>query len=272
MMTRHAAAVMAAIVAACLISVASAQNATDLKALGKEIEALKAGQKAMQKDLQDIKTLLQANQAAPAPAPSATVTRTAPASPEVIDLTVGIAGAPVKGEANAKVTVVEFTDYQCPFCSRYFRQTWPQLDADYVKTGKAKFVLRDLPLESIHPQAFKAAEASHCAGEQGKFWEMHDRMFANQTAIGRPDLSGHAQALGLDVGAFDKCIDSGKEAARIRKDIADSEKAGARGTPIFFLGLTDPNSSELKAVRVIRGAHTYPTFKEAIDSLLATAK
>jgi predicted DsbA family dithiol-disulfide isomerase len=101
---------------------------------------------------------------------------------------------------------------------------------------------------------------------------MHDRLFSNQGALGRKDLSGHAQALGLDVAAFDTCVDSGKAAGRIRKDVADSETAGARGTPIFFIGLTDPKSSTVKAVAVIRGARPYAVFKEAIDGVLAPAK
>ena len=257
-----------AVLGLLLAQTAAAQSGDDVRALGKEVEALKAGQAALQKDLQEIKSLLQAQaqaQAAPAPA-------RAPATPEVVDVVLSVDGAPIKGERTAKVTVVEFTDYQCPFCSRHFRQVWPQLEQDYVKTGKARFVLRDLPLEAIHPQAFKAAEATYCAGAQGKVWEMHDRLFANQGALARKDLSAHAQALGLEVEAFDKCVDGGTGAARIRKDMAESEKVGARGTPIFFLGLTEPNSSQVKAVRVIRGAHPYAAFKEAIDSLLASAK
>jgi len=253
-----------AILGLVLAQTSSAQSGDDVRALNKEIEALKAGQTAIQKDVQEIKSLLQ-GAAAQAPTP-------ARAGAEPVDLIVSVEGAPSKGEKTAKVTVVEFTDYQCPFCSRYYRQTWPQLERDYVKTGKVKLALRDMPLESIHPQAFKAAEASHCAGDQGKFWEMHDLLFANQAALDRKNLSVHAQAVGLDVGAFDKCIDSGAGAERIRKDQADSDKAGAKGTPTFFLGLTDPNSSQVKAVRVIRGAHPYATFKEAIDSLLASAK
>ena len=110
-------------------------------------------------------------------------------------------GAPSRGKADARVTIVEFTDYQCPFCSRYVRETYPQLDKEYVQTGKVKYVLRDLPLEAIHPLAMKAAEAAHCAGEQGKYWEMHDRLFANQTELARTDLAKHAQALGLDAAA-----------------------------------------------------------------------
>src|SRR5262249_24992375 len=151
-----------------------------------------------------------------------------------------------------------------------YRQTWPQIEADYVKTGKVRLVLRDMPLEAIHPQALKAAEAARCAGEQGKYWEMHDRLFANQGALQRKDLSGHAQALGVDVAQFDKCVDSSVETAKVRQDTTDSARAGARGTPTFYLGLTEPNSSELRAVRIIRGAVPYATFKEAIDGLLAS--
>jgi protein-disulfide isomerase len=256
------------ILALAVATPAVAQPGDDLAALGREIEALKAGQTAIRKELQEIKDLLRASpgaQAAPERRPQAP-----PIEPA--DVVVSVEGVPFKGDRGAKVTVVEFTDYQCPFCSRHLRQTWPQLEQDYVKTGKARFYLRDLPLESIHPQAFKAAEAAHCAGEQGKFWEMHARLFANQRALGRPDLSGHAQAIGLEAAAFDRCLDSGKGAARIRKDIADSEKAGARGTPIFYIGLTDPKSQSIRAVAIIRGARPYAVFKEAIDNLLASAR
>jgi protein-disulfide isomerase len=129
-------------------------------------------------------------------------------------------------------------------------------------------VTRDLPLEAIHPFAMKAAEATHCAGEQGKYWEMHDRLFANQRELARPDLSKHAQALGLDVAAFDQCMDTGKSTARIRKDVAEAEKLQANGTPTFFVGLTSGNGSQIKGIRIV-GAVPYQTFKQAIDRLLA---
>jgi protein-disulfide isomerase len=247
----------------------AAQSADELRALGKDVEALKAGQAALQKDLQEIKSLLQQGAQAQAQAPQPAAR--APGA-ETIDFTLGVAGAPVKGENGAKVTMVEFTDYQCPFCSRHFRQVWPQIEQDYIKTGKVKLVLRDMPLEQIHPQALKAAEAARCAGEQGKYWEMHDRLFANQSALGRKDLTAHAQAVGLDGGAFDQCVDSARETPKVRNDVIDATRGGARGTPVFFLGLTDPNSPDLKAVRLIRGAQPYAVFKEAIDNLLAAAK
>ena len=265
MMRTLEASVVPFIVVLVLTQPATAQPGEDLRALGQEIEALTAGQTTIRKEVEEIKRLLRAAQAAPRRAPAARAV-------EPSDVLLSVEGAPFRGDEGAKVTVVEFTDYQCPFCSRHFRQTWSELERDYVKTGKVKYVIRDLPLESLHPQAFKAAEATHCAGDQGKYWEMHDRLFSSQGALGRKDLSDHAQALGLDVGTFDQCVDGGKGAARIRKDIADSETAGARGTPIFFIGLTEPTGSSIKALAVIRGARPYAVFKEAIDSLLASAK
>ena len=133
-----------------------------------------------------------------------------------------------------------------------------------------KYVLRDFPLQAIHPLAFKAAEAAHCAGDQGKYWEMHDRLFANQQALGPEDLPRHAEAVGLDMIRFQECVEKETHAAKIRQDLSDGEKAGVRGTPAFFLGLTDPNGSQVKALRSVTGAQPYPAFKAVIDSLLAS--
>ena len=181
-------------------------------------------------------------------------------------------GAPFKGDKNAKVTLVDFTDYQCPFCARHVRETWPQIEKDYISTGKVKYVVRDFPIESIHPHAFKAAEATHCAGEQGKYWEIHDRLFADQKALALKDLPPHAQTLGLDVPKFQQCLESGRHAAKVRKDLADGQKAGVTGTPSFFLGLTEPNDSQVKVQKSLKGAQPYAAFKEAIDSLLSSQK
>lgn len=131
-----------------------------------------------------------------------------------------------------------------------------------------RYVLRDLPLESIHRNAFKAAEATHCAGDQGKYWEMHDRLFANQQQIARPDLSKHAEALGLDVTAFNQCLDNEKHTAAIRKSIAEAQSLQVGGTPTFFVGLTDASGSKVKGTR-LTGAQPYPAFKAAIERLLS---
>jgi protein-disulfide isomerase len=244
-----------------LARAAAAEPGEDLGALGKEVEALKAGQAAIRKELHEIKNQLQGRRPRPRARPAI----------EPAEVVLSVEGAPFKGDEDAKLTLVEFTDYQCPFCSRHFRQTWPRIEQVYVKTGKVKLV-RDLSIESIHPHALKAAEAAHCAAEQGEFWEMHDRLFSNQRVLGRKDLSGHATAPGLDGAAFDECVDSGKGVAAIHRDVADSERAGARGTPIFYIGLTEADSSRTKVVAVIRGARPYAVFQEAIDGLLASAK
>lgn len=146
----------------------------------------------------------------------------------------------------------------------------PQIEKDYIKTGKVKYVVRDFPLESIHPQAFKAHEAANCAGDQGKYWEMHDRLFTNQKALGLKALPGHAEVVGLDLPTFEACLSSGKHSSEIRADLAEGIKAGVRGTPTFLLGLTEPNASKVKATRIIRGAQPYFRFKQVIDRLLAS--
>jgi protein-disulfide isomerase len=238
------------------------QTAKDLDGFKHELEALKAAQTGMQKDLQAIKDILQARQA-----PIAAPTPVGPTAdnPSIVSLE----GGATKGNKSAKVTLVEFTDYQCPFCNRHFRETFPQIANDYVKTGKLQYVVRDFPLESIHPLAFKAAEAANCSGDQGKYWEMHDQLFSNQNALGAKDLPKYAQVIGVDSPEFMQCIESGKYGAKIRRDQAEAEKQGINGTPSFFLGLSDPKGSEIKAVKKIVGAQNYAAFKAAIEALLA---
>ena len=230
----------------------------ELKALRQEIDALKAAQSALRKDLQDLVNSLRE--------------RGGPATRDVRDLTIGVGQSPSKGSESAALTLVEFSDYQCPFCGRYARETSPQIQRDYVATGKLKYVFRDFPLEAIHPDAFKAAEAAHCAGEQGKYWEMHDRLFANQRALGVAQLAIHAQALGLNPQPFGQCLDGGKYAAEVRKDLEDGQKAGVRGTPTFFLGLTDAKTGQLRPVKMIVGSQPYTSFKEAIEAVLTAPK
>jgi protein-disulfide isomerase len=125
----------------------------------------------------------------------------------------------------------------------------------------------DLPLESIHKFAFKAAEAARCAGEQGKFWEMHDRLFSNQTSL--EPAKPHAEAIGLDVPKFEACLNAGKYAEAVRKDAGEGAKAGVNGTPAFFLAYTDPTSSKVKTVARLTGAQPFSAFKAQLDKFLA---
>ncbi len=126
----------------------------------------------------------------------------------------------------------------------------------------------DFPLESIHNKAFKAAEASHCAQEQGKYWEMHDRLFANQQAL--EPWKAHAEAIGLDVAKFEACMSTGKFAPYIRKEMAEGAKAGVTGTPSSVLALTDPSDpKKVKGLSFIRGAQPFDGFKAEIERALA---
>jgi protein-disulfide isomerase len=231
-----------------------AQSQQELETIRRQIEALAAGQAALQKQLDELLTMVRGRQ------PQAP-----PANP-VVDTT----GAPAKGAATARVTIVEFSDYQCPYCGRYTRDTFDQLDKEYISPGKVRYVFRNLPLESIHAQAFKAHEAALCAGEQGKYWEMHHQLFTNQTALQPDALVTHAKAAGADVTKFQQCLASGKFGDRIREDINDAARAGAQGTPTFFIGLTAPGDTKIKTLRIIRGAHPFSSFKEALDALLAS--
>jgi protein-disulfide isomerase len=130
-----------------------------------------------------------------------------------------------------------------------------------------KHVFFDLPLESIHKNAFKAAEAARCAGEQEKFWEMHDRLYANQQTLDQ--WRSHAEAVGLDVAKFEECMNSERQATKIRADMAEGQKAGINGTPAFFLAYPDPKSTKVTTVIRLSGAQPYSAFKTAIDKLLA---
>ena len=128
---------------------------------------------------------------------------------------------------------------------------------------------RDFPLESIHKHAFKAAEAAGCAGEQGKFWEMHERLFANQASLDPSGLLSHGQAVGLDMSKFKQCLDSGTHATDVKDDFTEGQKAGVKSTPTFFLVSTDPNSRSVKVIEQLVGARHFSVFKQSIDKALA---
>lgn len=164
---------------------------------------------------------------------------------------------PVEGPNNAKVTIIEFSDFQCPFCGRFYQQTLPQIEEQYIKTGKIKLVFRDFPL-SFHQYAQKASEASECADEQGKFWEYHDKLFENQQALDVASLKQYAIDLGLDTEKFNSCLDNGEMTAEVQKDFQDGQSYGVSGTPTFFI-----NGQK------IVGAQPFSTFKRVIDAGLA---
>jgi protein-disulfide isomerase len=243
---------------------AFSQSAEDVKSLRRDLDAVRDSQKIIQGQLDTVLKLLQQGAGAAAPAPGGM-----PAAFK--EAMLSIDGAPVLGDKNAKVAIVEFSDYQCPFCGRNFQQTFPEINTDYIKTGKVKYIFRDFPLD-FHPFALKASEAARCAGEQGKYWEMHDTLFKNQSALQADNLVQYAKDSGADGAQFKTCLDSGKETAKVKADQAAGQKAGVSGTPGFFVGTTQTDPKTIKATKFINGAMPYASFKDAIDTLLAEAK
>jgi len=230
----------------------SSPDSQELSALRKDIEALKTRQQALGQQLnQLLAALTQARDSQPQEAP------------------ISIANAPSRGKADAKVTMIEFSDFQCPYCGRHYRETMPQIERDYIQTGKVRYVFRDFPIDSLHPQSPKGHEAANCANEQGKYWEMWNTLFSSPKQMAHDDLIAHAKSVGLDVPRFTQCLDSGKYTAKVNASVQDAIALGASGTPIVFFGLTEPGSETVKAVRVLRGAYPYDRFKATIDALLA---
>lgn len=182
------------------------------------------------------------------------------AQPEVLGKSIDEAGGvgilPVKGDENAPVTIIEFSEYQCPFCGRYVQDTLPKIEKDYIETGKVKYYFRDFPL-AFHQYAQKAAEAARCANEQGKFWEYHDKVFENSENLSLENLKKWAADLGFDTGQFNECLDSGKHEEAVKKDFADGQSAGVKGTPSFFIN-----------GKILTGAQPYEEFKKVIDEAL----
>ena len=163
----------------------------------------------------------------------------------------------IKGDPDAPVTIVEFSDFECPFCARFYTQTLGQIEEEYINTGKAKIVFRDYPL-SFHQNAQKAAEAAECAGEQGKFWDMHDKLFEGGVSGGVSSFKQYAADIGLDTTQFDSCIDSGEMASEVRKDMSDGQSAGIRGTPGFIIN-----------GQLVSGAQPFSVFQQVIEAELA---
>jgi len=177
--------------------------------------------------------------------------------------TVATTGAFAIGAKDAPVTMVEFTDFQCPFCYRFHVNTFAELKKNYIDTGKVRFVSRDLPLD-FHPNALQAAQAGRCAGEQGQFWPMRDRMAASPEQLDMPHLLTYAQDLKLNVENFRSCVESGKYKAAIQNDIQEATKIGANGTPSFVIGKSTPDKIEGE---LVIGAMPYQTFDEKLKEV-----
>jgi len=184
-----------------------------------------------------------------------------------IGRTLDVGDAPSLGTAGATVTLVELADYQCPYCARHHRQTFPLLKERFVDPGTVRYVILDYPLD-MHPQAEPAARAAHCAREQDAYWEMHHLLFERSGELAEIDLASLASELGLDAGTFRECLDAGRHAALVAAHLGLGQAAGVEGTPTFLLGATAPGSTVLTIESIIRGAHGFDRFAKEIDALV----
>ena len=190
----------------------------------------------------------------------------ASAKPQLVEI--DISGAALLGSDTARLTVIEVSDYQCPFCRRHFNQTFPLIDDKYISTGKMGYVFLDMPSERSHPLALAAAEATHCAGEEGQYWQMHGRLLALPALTDYRDILRSSSVLKLSHDAFETCLSSGKYSARVRGRGDEMRAAGASGTPYFFFGFRDPNCHLVLVHRVLEGAQPFSAFETVIDELL----
>lgn len=168
---------------------------------------------------------------------------------------IAIDGRPLRGPDDAPVTIVEFTDYECPFCRQHFRETMPTLLARFG--DRVRYVIMNYPLAVMHEQAITAAEAAECAGDQGRFWDYHDALFASDSLTAKT-YARIATTLGLDRRAFATCLENHTHAARVAQHVALGDSLGVTGTPAIFIN-----------GRMIDGAQPFPVFQAVIDSVLA---
>jgi protein-disulfide isomerase len=226
----------------------AAQSPQDVEALKKELASLK-------KDVAEIREFLKA----------ATGGRFG--APKIEDMSIDLGGAPAKGQPNAPVTLVEVSDYHCPFCQRHAMTTQPQIDKEYVASGKVRHVFIHLPIDQLHPEAFRSHEGAACANEQGKFWELHAKLFQKPVRT-TDEIVAAGQSAGLDAAALRACLDSGKYKEAVRESVKKMSALGVGSTPMFLVGKTPPAGKPMEIDAVVEGAHPFEQFKSSLDALL----
>jgi protein-disulfide isomerase len=176
-----------------------------------------------------------------------------------------ISGQPSLGSPSAPLTLVEFTDFQCPFCARFHSQTFPLLRKAFIESGRVRYVTMDFPLSSIHSEAFSAARAAHCGEEQGRYWDTHEALYNQRGHLDHSDLVSTAKGIGLNVQRFSVCLDGDANDGRIKQGLDRGRGIGVSGTPTFVLGRVVGNTV---VGRVIVGAQPYEVFDDMIRSML----
>jgi protein-disulfide isomerase len=195
----------------------------------------------------------------------ARATRPTPASPieEVQNVTTPLPRSSVRGDPRARTVVIEFTDFQCPFCGRHARETFPAIQKEFVDTGKIRWAVRQFPLD-IHPAAYDAAKAASCAGEQQRYWPMHERLFAIQNELALPTIATAAEDIGLVRSQFDVCMNA--PARTVEADKAEARRLGVISTPTFLVGSLDADGN-VHVKTKIRGVRDPAVFREVIGNM-----
>ena len=237
-----------ALISVAFLSGAACASRSEVEQLKKDVESLKAAQAQLAKQIGGARPQQQA--------------RALPAS---LDLS----GAPFKGSATSNVALVEFSDYECPYCIRHFTQVMPQIQQTYIDTNKIRYMFRDFPIDELHPQSIRAHVAAHCAIEQGKFWDLHNRLFTKPGTHTPEELAARAKEAGMNVPAFSACESADKYSAAIRQSTAFAISMGASGTPFFVVGKFDTKTNQLTQLKSIPGAYPFTQFQQLIDATLA---
>ncbi len=248
------------VLAAVLLAGSTTAHASgDVQALGKEIEVLRKDMDEIKRVLISILPVLVKNdgvKGTPQDVPPQRVE-----TPQ--SATVSIDESPTMGKRDAQLVLVEFSDYECPFCARFNSEVLKQIKREYIDTGRLRFVYKDFPLP-FHQNAVKASMAARCAGDQGRYWEMHDVLLENQQNLG--DVDGFVKRTGLNAAIFNECMDGRKFEDAVLRDLGEGRELGINGTPTFILGRLD--ASGKVSGEIIQGAMPYAVFKSKIDSLL----
>jgi protein-disulfide isomerase len=228
-------------------------QAQELRKLQDEVHHLEAQQQQILDSLDELKKLARGGGGPP---------------PVKAPEKVSVAGELFRGEAGASLAIIEYADFECPFCRRFEHDTWPQIRETYIKTGKVKYFYRDFPLP-FHEHSTSAAQAARCAGEQGKFWEMHDSLFEEAAALTSADVQRRAGALGIDVTQFNSCLHASRPGGTVQKSVAEATQMQVSGTPTFLIGTIAPNGDIVNVRQTMVGAYPFEAFKEKIEPLLA---
>jgi protein-disulfide isomerase len=186
--------------------------------------------------------------------------------------TIDVSADPALGADDAMVTLIEFSDYECPFCIRHFTQTMGEIDEKFIRNGRIQYVFKDFPIAQLHPEAIRAHQATRCAAEQGRFWEMHTKMFAPAGTHTPEWLEARAAEAGVALAPYRECMSSNRTVAGVQASVDTAVALGANGTPSFFVGIRDPETNRVRVVQALSGAQPFAEFEKVLTAVEAQQK